>query len=252
MAAKQQETAARVERVPWDELAEYVVRRHRLGEHIGIEGPTGSGKSVMALLLLEQLGAKRSRNGRPVHITVLATKAEDRTLGLLDWKRISSLDEWPPAYGDEQVILWPARGGRSGERTARQRAVFGEVLDEVMQPGVGRQIVYIDEVAYFEDAPPYGLGLGPVVTRFWRESRSSKVTLMAATQRPTRVSRYMWSEPWWLFLFRTEDEDDLKRVAQLSGFKETVLEVVPTLGPHEFLMLRRRPERLAVVSQVRL
>lgn len=62
----------------------------------------------------------------------------------------------------------------------------------------------------------------------------------------------MWSEPYWLLIFRPEDEDDLKRVAQLSGSKQLVLETVPTLGPHEFLLLRRRPERVAFVSEVQL
>jgi hypothetical protein len=53
-------------------------------------------------------------------------------------------------------------------------------------------------------------------------------------------------------IFRPEDEEDLKRVAQLSGQKALVLDVVPQLDTHEFLLLRRRPERWAVVSQVEL
>lgn len=204
---------------------------------------------MLALLLLEERGKRTTVNGRPVSITIMAVKPRDRTLSLLGWKRMTTLNDWPPPYGDEQVILWPTYGD---PRTvaARQRAVFEPALREIMQSG--NQIVYIDEAAYFEENPPNGLGLAALTTQFWYMSRANGITLMAATQRPTRVSRSMWSEPYWLFIFRPEDEDDLKRVAELSGSKRLVLDVVPTLDTHEFLMLRRRPERLAVVSQVEI
>lgn len=74
--------------------------------------------------------------------------------------------------------------------------------------------------------------------------------MVAATQRPVAVPRLMWDSSSWFFLFRPEDEDDLKRIAQLSGFKELALDIVPRLDMHEFLMLRRRPDRIAVISQV--
>lgn len=236
-------------RVAWDQVRDYFAREHELGEHVAIEGPNGSGKSVLALLLLEARGKRRTAAGRPTSITVMAVKPRDRTLGLLGWKRMTNLNDWPPPYGDEQVILWPPYGDPATV-AARQRAVFEPALREIMQSG--NQIVYIDEAAYFEENPPNGLGLGPLMTQFWYMSRAIGVSMMAATQRPTRVSRSMWSEPYWLFIFRPEDEDDLKRVAELSGSKRLVLDVVPTLGSHEFLMLRRRPERLAVVSQVEM
>ena len=80
--------------------------------------------------------------------------------------------------------------------------------------------------------------------------RASGISVVASTQRPRRVPIAMWSEPYWLVIFRPDDEEDLKRVAQLSGQKALVLEIVPQLDAHEFLMLRRRPEQMAVVSQV--
>lgn len=128
------------------------------------------------------------------------------------------------------------------------RPIFEEVLNEIDESG--NQIVFIDEAAYFERPAPNGLGLARYLEEYWTLSRSNGVSLVAGTQRPFRVSRSMWSEPYWLFLFRPEDEEDLKRVAQLSGNKELVMQVLPTLGEHEFLMLRRRPERIAVISQV--
>lgn len=239
---------AKPPRVPWAEVCDYFYRKHQLGEHVAIEGPTGSGKSVLALLLLEARGKRGATDGRPTRITVLAVKPRDQTLSLLPWPRLTSTDEWG-RYGNEQVILWP-RYGDANTAAARQSAFFEPVLRHIMAEG--RQIVYIDEAAYFEEAKPNGLGLASLLNQFWYMSRGNKVSLMAATQRPRRVSRSMWSEPYWLFIFRPEDEDDLKRVAQLSGSKELVLNIVPTLETHEFLMLRRRPVREAIVSQVDL
>lgn len=253
--AAAKEPAVQVERVPWQQVCDYFTRTHKLGEHVAIEGPNGSGKSVLALLLLEERGTRQTvaKAGggvrRPVSITVMAVKPRDRTLSLLGWKRMRDLSQWPPPYGDEQVILWPTYGDPATV-ASRQRAIFEPALREIM--GSGNQIVYIDEAAYFEEPMPTGLGLHGLLNQFWYMSRANGVTLMAATQRPVRVSRSMWSEPYWLFIFRPEDEDDLKRVAQLSGSKQLVLDVVPTLGTHEFLMLRRRPERVAVVSQVEI
>lgn len=248
-APSQAEQTERVARVPWGQVRDYFAREHQLGQHVAIEGPNGSGKSVLALELLQARGKRTTVNRRPVSITVMGVKPRDRTLSALPWRRMRDLSDWPPPYGDEQVVLWPTYGDPATV-AGRQRQVFQAALREIMQ--TGNQIVYIDEVAYFEEQPPNGLGLSALLTQFWYMSRSNGVSLVGATQRPTRVSRSMWSEPYWLYIFRPEDEDDLKRIAELSGSKQMVLDVVPTLDTHEFLMLRRRPERLAVVSQVEL
>jgi hypothetical protein len=237
------------ERVDWTRLCHYFARNHRLGEHVACEGPTGSGKSTVMLSLLLERGSQQMVNKRPVHITIMGVKPRDRTLSSLGWPRITKLDEWPPGYGEEQVIAWPPYGDPATV-AERQEPFFRAVLSEILKSG--NQIVYIDETAYFEESKPNGLGLGSLLNQFWYISRANKVSLMAATQRPVKVSRSMWSEPYWLIIFRPEDEDDLKRVAELSGFKQLVLDVVPELGPHEFLFLRRRPERVAVISQVDL
>jgi hypothetical protein len=240
----------RVPRVAWADALNLFTGEHKLGEHVALEGPNGSGKSLLALELLKVRGKRGTVAGRPTQVTVLAVKPRDKTLSSLGWKRITSLKDWPPAYGDEHSIVWPVYGS-AATVADRQAGIFREVLLEIMESG--NQIVYIDETAYFEEPRPNGLGLARLLNQFWYMSRSNGVTLMAGTQRPRRVSRSMWSEPYWLFLFRPEDEDDLKRVAQLSGFKQLVLDVVPNLGTHEFLLLRRRPEpRVALISQVEI
>lgn len=57
-----------------------------------------------------------------------------------------------------------------------------------------------------------------------------------------------------MFVFAVEDEEDLKRVAQLSGQPLAVWRVVPRLGGHEFLCIRRQRggDRGLYVSRVEM
>ncbi len=238
---------------PWAKVLAYFAANHKQGEHVAFEGPTGSGKSTLALELLIERGNRRAADRRPTRVTILETKRRDRTMNALQglgWKRITRLDEWPPAYGDEHTIVWPP-AARASVKVNPQKPLFVAVLDEVEESG--NQILYLDEVADFTDSErDGGFGLGGTLSIYWRRSRSNGVSLFAATQRPVAVPRLMWDSSSWMFLFRPEDLDDLKRIAEISGCRELVLEVVPTLEQHEFLMIRRRPVRLAIISRVEL
>lgn len=121
---------------------------------------------------------------------------------------------------------------------AQERKIFAPLLN--IMHAEGGQTVDIDEEATFERPLPHGYGLSGLMEDYWSNARSSKLTLVSSTQRPRNVTRLMWSEPSWVFIFTPDDEDDLKRVAELSGAKEAVLEVAAQLGPHEFLCVRRQ------------
>lgn len=220
--------------LPWDQFTEMFKREHKQGEHVAIVGQTGSGKSVLGLSLCKVIGSRMGKDRRPARVVVLATKPRDDTVTALGWPIIN---KWPPSYGQEHCVVWPRRGTPS-DMPARQRRVFGPLLDVIYQEG--GQTVYIDEAGYFEVALPKGLGLASTMEQYWTAARANKITLVAGTQRPRHVTRSMWSEPSWVFIFPPDDEDDLKRVAELSGAKDAVTEITPLLGGHEFLCVRRQ------------
>jgi len=199
-------------------------------EHVSIVGPTGQGKTTLALAMLE---ARAKARGSAV--VVLATKPRDATLRALGWPVVK---EWPPGYGKEQVIFWPPYGD---VRTVHQRQAraFAPMLADVFSDG--RWVVYFDEASYFATE----LGLKTVMRRYWQQGRSQRLIVVAGTQRPVDVPRPMWSECSWLVAFRTGDDEELRRVGQIGGTSsKVILEAMRALRPHEFLVCETRTGKM--------
>ncbi|MGH7240414.1 MAG: helicase HerA domain-containing protein [Candidatus Saccharimonadales bacterium] len=209
---------------------------HVESEHLAILGPTGSGKTKFMTYILKRRAALRKS-----HIVLIATKPADSTIDALKWPVIR---HWPPNYGQEQVIYWPVTK-KPDENIEYQREHIKNMLNEIWGPDANI-IVAFDEIAYIETE----LNLKTIVTRYWREARSLGITIVATTQRPRFVSRYMFSEPIWAVAFRPQDEDDALRVAEILGsrkkYKDILLE---ELDRYEFLLVHK-PTREAVISKL--
>lgn len=232
------------ERVPWTELEPAILTAWGWPdgkwqpEHMAILGPTGSGKSYLGTHLLNE---RVKRSG--AHAVILATKPADSTVQRMVAKGWKLRRTWPPEYGENKVIFWPP-SGRPGEGVAKQRRAVFQMMDELWKPD-SNTILMFDEIAYVEGE----LRLQPLVTKYWRESRALGITIMAMTQRPRGVSRYMHSEPTWSVAFRPDDEDDATRVAEIIGGRKEYKPVLLELEPHEFVIVRRRT-REAYISKL--
>lgn len=206
------------------------------GQHLAILGPTGSGKTYVALDLLEGRAEKRD-----AHVVVFASKRRDASLVKLGWPIIRA---WPPDFEQREkrrVILWPPYGRASAAR--ENRRVFIDALDEILEEG--GWTVYLDEAIYFTEQ----LGLRPLLDEYWNTARSSGITVVASSQGVSWVPKAMMTQQQWLIVFGLHDEDVRKRAAQIAGDAKRFEPMIAGLRAHEFLLVRTRTGE-AFISRV--
>jgi len=107
-------------------------------------------------------------------------------------------------------------------------------------------VVYIDElyalVEFGRIAPPR------ILSQLYTQGRERKVGVWGATQRPTWVPLFTLSECDWFFAFRTQLQDDRKRLSELMG--EEVLTPIPVSDPHGFWVYNVYWEHSIYVDQL--
>jgi hypothetical protein len=88
---------------------------------------------------------------------------------------------------------------------------------------IGNLVVYIDElyalVEFGQSKPP------KILSRIYTQGREKEVGVWGATQRPSWVPMFTLSESDWFFAFRTQLQDDRRRLAELMG--EEVMQPIP-------------------------
>ena len=228
--------------VTWaDFLADF---RWRQGEHVSLIGPTGAGKTTLALALLPMRD----------YVTVLGTKPKDSTLDkLVTRDHYDKLTAWPKrgprTYGVRMsdgtertrasVVLWPPF--RAAGDKQRQADVFDHALGEMF--AAGSWCIFADEVFYLCKE----LGLEQHLTTIWTQGRSLGLSLVAGTQRPAFVPLYLYDQATHLFLWNDNDETNLRRVGGLGGLSAAkVRAIVAALPHHAVLYVNTRTRRLAV------
>jgi hypothetical protein len=213
--------AAHTRALPWSEFLDQF--RWQQGEHVSLIGPTGGGKTTLALQLLPM----RS------WVTVLATKPADPTLSQLRGQGYKRIEAWPPPALTPRVLLWPRFRGRRD--MPAQRAVIADAVVEMFASG--GWCIYVDELAYLSQM----LKLDTDLRLIWQQGRALKLTLMGATQRPAWVPLEMYSQATHLFFWRTTDRADLGRIGGLGGIDPTLVrQRVSRLRNHECLYVNTR------------
>lgn len=224
-----------VERIPWDQF----LREHfawSQGEHVALIGPTGCGKTTLALRLLPY---RR-------YVAAFATKRKDETMDyLLTERHYRLIDEWPPPPQVERAVLWPRlpvtlrnvfRTPDTAELLAIQQEKFAEALDDLYWSGAWAP--YVDEAWYID----VYLGLRKKLNLLLGAGRSGGVSMVMGTQRPVNVTRSMFSESTHLFLWRLTDMSDRKRLLEISGGvdKRFIMHAVAKLSKHDVFYVNTR------------
>lgn len=216
------------------------------GEHVGIFGSTGQGKTTLMNRVLPKLP----------FTAVFATKNNDNTMDFLiedmgymrmpKWRQISAKDA-------PRRVVWPP-GGKIREIVPRQQEIFTDALDHIWAEG-GRPkhkpvgwAVAIDEVWWFARV----LHIDLPIKILLQQGRSNGNSAILATQRPAWVPTEMYSAPTHLFFFNEEDEGNLARISETSASnKHLIKAMVPNLPTHQVLYINTRTKAMARTSAPR-
>ena len=224
--------SSEIEIIEWDEFIDSM--RWKQGEHVSLIGPTGAGKTTLALELLP----KRR------YVVVLGTKPKDSTLSKLKGQGYETVRKWPEHVSTEihpRMVLWPTFS-RPGDAKKQQREI-GKALSEIFAQG--GWTVFADELRYISQT----LKLGGMLELIWQQGRSLGVSLVGGTQRPAHVPLMLYDQATHLFFWRDNDEANLKRIGGLGHIDSKLIrETVGNLPKHSTLYLNTRTGRMAVTK----
>lgn len=212
-------------RVPWDEFVTEYFAWER-GEHIGLVGPTGQGKTTLIFNLY------------PMHpfTAVFGTKPKDENMDAFVNSGFIRLEQWRSldARQHPRRVIWPhPRDLR--EMIPLQRKVFVDAMEAIYSEGYWDLI--IDEGYYIDEQ----LKLGGLLRLFYTQVRALGISLVLATQRPAWVPVEVYDQSTHLFFWRDNDARNLRRLQEVSLIHaEAIKEIVPNLERFQVLYLNTR------------
>lgn len=226
-----------IEIVSWEDFKRRF--RWRQGEHVAVMAPTGAGKTT----LIREILPVRS------HVIFLGTKKKDKLYDAIirhdGYERVQSFSDIKPWM--KRVLLWPRHEATINATTNKQRARFQTAFDHIANQG--GWTVIADEAKYMAEM----LKLTPQLTFLQEQLRSNNGTNVSGAQRPFWLPRSVLSNASHVFLWKTTDADDLKRLSDIGGInKREIAKELSTLDKHEFVYIHTRGTTAETMrSQVR-
>lgn len=216
--------------------------RYAAGQHVSVIAPTGAGKTYLIQGLLDHTATPQLPG------VAMVMKPRDATVR--DWAKAAgwrTVRTWPPAWAfgarPPGYVLWPRHTFDPAKDDPAHWKIFrAAILDSYKR---GKRIIFADE-AYSLAAE---LGLGRELVTLWTKGRSMGCGLWAATQKPTHVPRWMYSQAHHLFLGNDPDQAARDRFKEIGGVDPALVKaIVPTLPKWHWLYIRRDGPRLCVIA----
>lgn len=222
--------------ISWDDFLTYVLN-WKQGQHMGLIGPTESGKSTFTF------GVLPLRK----YVTFFATKPADPVLEQFALQAgYVRTPVWPPtvrnaigrkrpARADEipRRLLWPKAA--SLDSISVQRREFHKAVSDIY--GQGGWTVVWDEFWMMCQI----LKMEQHARILLQQARSNDITFVMGAQRPSRIPLEVYDQATHLAFFRDNDEVNLKRISGVGYLASGPIRgFVSNLEPHQILYINTR------------
>lgn len=222
----------------WSHFLDQMRQDWAPGQHVAMIGPTGEGKTTLAIGLLELRK----------WVCALDPKGMDDTLSASGYERIR---KWPPPgrIRDRIAEGYPARlliGGPA--RTDDETRQLEETLTAAVQ-GVreeGGWTLYIDEFQVLSDRRM--MGVTTQIEQLLITARTRGTSVVSSFQAPAWVPRAATRQASWCVMWSTAAEDSVKTIAEAFGRQWSHLKAQADLLPefHVLVIPKRHREPLIV------
>lgn len=196
------------------------------GEHVACIGPTGAGKTTLALFLLDYRK----------FVTVFATKPVDETLDALQrdgFVRHTTWEKFRPPQFEPRRLLWP--NARKLNAATQQSIEFSKAFEAIYIEG--KWCLFIDELWFMINQ----LKFQQTIKTYLMQARSLKISLVCLTQRPSGVPVELYDQSTHLFFWRDNDSRNLDRLAGISWADgDLVRYAIATLDKYQVLYVNTR------------
>lgn len=220
--------------------------RYETGEHVTFIAPTGNGKTTLAGQLLEVTATEE----RPAVVFVIKPK-DDTAVKLTKRNGYKRLSTWPPVKSPWKpqppgYTLWPRHNLYDPRQTRERHAeIFGYALLDCNAKG--SRIIFADELYTLDKR----MHLEEELVSVWTTGRSMGCGLWGATQRPTHVPLWAYSQASHMFLSYDPDKRARDRYGEIGGMDPDLIEAgCESLDEYEWLYvnLKGRQSTICVVG----
>lgn len=239
-------TSAGYKVLPWPDFLDWWAGAWEQGQHVGVVGPTGSGKSTL------EGGLCSVRKW----VIALDPKGGDQTLSATGWKRVT---KWPLPVGIKADIKdgEPARlivGKVAKTRAQRDanRRLLAQVVPALWEQG--NWTVVVDELQMLTDRRFFNLA--DDVVELLIAARNRGISVVSALQRVSvgqttgGASSTVGDQVTWLAVAYTRDDRMVQRLAELLGRPVgECRELITGLPPYTWAIVGRDPRAPYIVTR---
>lgn len=217
----------RVVGVPWPMFRAWIRDVWRPGQHWAAVGPTGKGKTTFVVGILQD---RR-------HVLALDPKGGDSNLARSGYERIT---RWPPPPRIRERIA----DGRGAKlivgpviKTAAQRPGLTDLFRKALTGAFdeGGWTVYVDEFQIAADRRM--MNLGSESETLLVAARDKGISVVTAYQAPAWVPTAATRQATWVALWKTRDQDVIKKMASQVGRPWRELEAAVRYLPEHYVLV---------------